>query len=299
MDHWQRAESRMIRVVSLTLGVMLLLSGLDSMQGVAVADDSPCTWCGNHGGDPNPQGDQDNGAVVTDGVRFPNADEASAVGAAARANASCTNCEWTIAPACLTGGPGNDALCQNAVTACPDPQIMYRVYMRHAGEPWVLLGTTCLGPGDKPTSVADVGEIVRERVVNYLPDASPSFQPAEGGVVNLPTIFAAGEPATMETEPFDVLGFTVVVSATARWEWTFDDGVMRPFEQPGGVYPNDDVTYTYPDAGGREVSVTTYWDASFTVDGDGPFQVPGAEISKTAGPITVPVREAKPELVGG
>ena len=45
--------------------------------------------------------------------------------------------------------------------------------------------------------------------------------------------------------------------------------------------------------------MTTYWDASFTVDGDGPFQVPGAEISKTSGPITVPVREANSELIGG
>ena len=136
-------------------------------------------------------------------------------------------------------------------------------------------------------------------MVNYLPDAAPSFQPAQGGVVNLPTIFAAGEPASIQTESFDVLGFTVVVTAKARWEWTFDHGVTKPFDKPGGAYPNDDVAYTYGDAGGRDVSVTTYWDASFTLDGDGPFQVPGAEISKTAGPITVPVRQAKSELVGG
>jgi hypothetical protein len=132
-----------------------------------------------------------------------------------------------------------------------------------------------------------------------LPDAAPSFQPAAGGLVNLPTIFAAGEPATMTTESFDVLGFAIVVTAQARWEWTFDDGVTQPFDAPGGQYPNDDVAYTYDVAGGRQVSVTTYWDASFTIDGDGPYQVPGPEISKTAGPIAVPVREAKSELVGG
>jgi hypothetical protein len=259
--------------------------------------------CGNniHCPPPPPQSEANGAAstVDTHGVAFPHADPAGAVGTAARDNASCRDCEWTIAPACLMNGPSDDALCQNAVIACEGQAILYRVYMRRPGEPWHFVGTTCLGPGERPTSVGDVGEAIRQLVITKLPDASPSFQPAEGGVVNLPTIFAAGEPATMETEPFDVLGFTVVVSATARWEWTFDDGVMRPFEQPGGVYPNDDVTYTYPDAGGREVSVTTYWDASFTVDGDGPFQVPGAEISKTAGPITVPVREAKPELVGG
>jgi hypothetical protein len=118
-------------------------------------------------------------------------------------------------------------------------------------------------------------------------------------LVNLPTIFAAGEPGSITTESFDVLGFSVVVTATARWEWTFDDGVTQPFTKPGGAYPNDDVAYTYADPGGRRVSVTTYWDASFSVDGDGPFQVPGAEISKTAGPIDVPVREARSQLVAG
>jgi hypothetical protein len=136
-------------------------------------------------------------------------------------------------------------------------------------------------------------------VVNYLPDASPSFQPVEGGLVNLPTIFAAGEPESIRTEPFDVLGFEVVVTATARWEWTFEPGTTQEFTKPGGAYPDDSVSYTYDGAGARDVSVTTYWTASFTVDGQGPFAVPGPEISKTAGPIAVPVREARSQLVGG
>ncbi len=190
-------------------------------------------------------------------------------------------------------------MCGNAVNSCTAPAVQYRVYMRHAGEPWTLIDTVCLGPGQKPASVADVGEIVRERVVNYLPDASPSFQPAQGALVNLPTIFAAGEPASITTDPFDVLGFTIVVTAKAHWDWTFEDGVTESFDQPGGGYPNDAVTYTYRDVGGRQVSVTTSWDATFTVDGDGPFQVPGGVITKTAGPLAVPVRQAAAELVGG
>ena len=204
-----------------------------------------------------------------------------------------------MSPACIANGPEDDALCLGATMGCEAPAVLMRVYMRHVGQPWQLIDTICLGPGDRPTSVADVGELVREQVVNYLPDAAPSFQPAQGGLVNLPTIFAAGEPGSIETESFDVLGFSVVVTATARWEWNFDHGVTKPFDMPGGAYPNDDVAYTYGDPGGRDVSVTTYWDASFTVDGEGPFQVPGAEISKSSGPITVPVREANSELVGG
>ena len=262
----------------------------------ATADGCP-SW--DYTCQPSTEGDQDHGAVVTEGVQFPGVDHNSPIGHATAQNATCTDCHWTVSPACLANGPENDALCMMAVSSCPDPAILMRVYLRHGTGPWQLIDTVCLGPGQRPTPVADVSEIVRERVVNYLPDAAPSFQPAQGGVVNLPTIFAAGEPASIQTESFDVLGFTVVVTAKARWEWTFDAGVTKPFDKPGGAYPNDDVAYTYADAGGRDVSVTTYWDASFTLDGDGPFQVPGAEISKTAGPITVPVRQAKSELVGG
>jgi len=47
------------------------------------------------------------------------------------------------------------------------------------------------------------------------------------------------------------------------------------------------------------VSLTTYWKAQFTVNGEGPFAVPGPDLTKTAGPFAVPVRAAHSELVGG
>lgn len=237
---------------------------------------------------------------MTRGVQFPGVSPDSPLGRATAANSDCANCEWTITPACIQGGPTQDAMCADATIACGVPgDIRYRVYMRIPPAPWQLVDTVCLGPDDDPASVADVGAAVREVVVNYLPDASPSFQPAQGGVVNLPTIFAAGEPESIRTEAFDVLGFEVVVTATARWEWTFDRGVTGTFTEPGGAYPDRSVSHTYAGPGSRDVSVTTYWKASFTVNGDGPFAVPGAEISKTAGPLQVPVREASSQLVGG
>jgi hypothetical protein len=248
---------------------------------------------------PTSSGDQAGGAVVTTGVQFPGVGADSALGRATAANASCSDCEWTISPACIANGPSDDAMCQGAATACTAPAVRYRVYLRHPGEPWQLVDTICLGPDQKPASVADVGQLVRERVVNLLPDAAPTFQPADGGLVNLPTLFAAGEPRTFTTRSFDVLGFTVVVTATAHWDWTFEPGVTQGFDVPGGGYPDTDVSYTYADPGTRGVVLTTSWAATFTVDGDGPFQVPGPQITKTAGPVPVPVREAHSVLVGG
>jgi hypothetical protein len=249
---------------------------------------------------PTSQGDQDHGAVVTDGVQFPDADSDSDVGKAINNAKGCKDCQWAVSPACAGAVPGDAGLCVGATVGCTDPAaIRYQVYMRRGNGPWILQGTTCLGPGQRPATVPDVGAAVRERVVNYLPDANPSFQPRAGGIVNLPTLFAAGEPRTLTTEAFDVLGFSIVVTAEARWEWTFDTGVTKAFTEPGGGYPDQSVTHTYPDAGARKVSVTTYWRARYTVNGDGPFAVPGPELSKTVGPIAVPVREAKAELIGG
>ncbi|MDQ1629816.1 MAG: hypothetical protein QOI54_3560 [Actinomycetota bacterium] len=117
--------------------------------------------------------------------------------------------------------------------------------------------------------------------------------------MNLPTLFASGEPKSLRTDPFDVLGFTVVVTARARWEWSFEPGVRETFGEPGGAYPDDSVAHTYVSAGVRRVGLTTFWRAQFTVNGDGPFAVPGPELSKTAAPLVVPVREARSVLVGG
>jgi len=267
----------------------------------AEAEDEPqCTLCGD-GGEPTTEGDQSTGSVVTSGVQFPGVDADSALGKATAAHADCRGCEWIISPACIANGAGDSSACMGATDACADPDaIRYRVYFRpSATAPWQLVDSVCLGPGERPASVADVGELVRERVVNLLPSADPSFQPADGGIVNLPTIFAAGEPEQIETEPFDVLGFSVTVTATAQWEWTFDEGVTQTFDVPGGVYPDDSVSYEYASTGERSVTVTTSWTAEFTVDGQGPFAVPGPAITKTAGPVTVPVREARSQLVGG
>ena len=289
--------------MKLLRGVVVLLAVIALMSGASPASaDDPClpndTDCG---GLPATEGDQGTGSIVTTGVNFPNAEPGSDVFTSTKKNKNCKDCEWSIVPACLVNGPEDSGvLCMGAVSTCTDPAaIRYRVYLRQGDGPWVIQGTVCLGPDDRPATVADVGQAIRTRVVNYLPDASPSFQPRAGGIVNLPTVFSAGEPQTIRTDPFDVLGFTVVVTAKARWEWAFDKGVVQEFAGPGGAYPDMSVAYTYADPGGRQVTVTTYWRASFTVNGEGPFQVPGAELSKTAGPIAVPVREARSELIGG
>jgi hypothetical protein len=297
MDHRQRSRSWLtsgLLIVSLLLG--LFAAGAPS----AVADDDPsCAICQGGVTPPRANNDYEHKRVLTQGALWPHTSSDSKLGQASTANAGCTDCTWSLSPVCMNNGPGDDFMCMNAAEACPQPGIFYTVYLKHGTGPWETVDTICLGPGEGPVPAADVAAKVRDVVVTYLPDAAPSFQPAQGGLVNLPTLFAAGEPESVTTEPFQVLGFTVVVTATAHWDWTFDRGVEQGFDKPGGAYPNDDVSWTYASAGERDVSLTTTWDATFTIDGGGPYTVPAPAITKTVGPIPVPVREARSALVGG
>ncbi len=246
-------------------------------------------------------GDQRRGAIVTRGVNLPDLDLGSELGKAAKKNRGCDDCEWSLVPSCVAATADSFEIgCLGASSSCATPgDIRYRVYLRRAGGPWEVQGSVCLGANQRPDTVPDIGAAVRAEVAKYLPDANPTFQPSSGGIVNLPTIFQAGEPARITTEAFDVLGFQVVVKASARWAWRFDDNEVQEFTTPGGRYPDRSVSHTYTHPGPRQVSVTTFWRGEFTLNGEGPFPVPGPEISKTSDRITVPVREARAELVAG
>lgn len=242
--------------------------------------------------------DQDQAAFVTTAEAHQEVINAALEDAGNREE-NCPDCEWSLVPDCLAADPSEAAGCLGAVMSCSQPgEIRYRIYMRKAGGPWNVQGTVCRGPtAAVAPDVADVGAAVRAEVAKYLPDSDPTFQPRAGAIVNLPTIFDAGEPATIKTESFDVLGFSVVVTARARWVWTFDNEVVKEFDQPGGTYPDMSVTHTYDQPGTRQVSVTTLWQGQFTLNGEGPFPVPGPEIAKTSRTIDLRVREAHSELV--
>lgn len=213
---------------------------------------------------------------------------------------SCTDCEWAAVPACATSGSvgsANGDLCSTSVTGCPTGQVLYRVYFRQqpAG-PWAVVGTQCVGRGRQPTLTANVAGLAADFFRHMpLPAPGPSFQPADGAVVNQATIFSAGSPNGQQAT-FDLGGVAVTVSATpAYWEWTFEPGVTMRFTSPGGPYPNKDVTYTYRSPGERTVTVTTVWTATYTGP-TGTAAVDGV-VTRTSAPMRVPVYEARSELV--
>ena len=135
------------------------------------------------------------------------------------------------------------------------------------------------------------------KFVKYLPAMRPSFQPAGRGIVNIPVLFAAGQPETIGRPAFALGGFRVELEARASWRWDFGDGTSGVFTVPGGGWPDTSVAHTYLRQADCQVNVTATWVGQFWVDGAGPFEVTGPDITQTA-PLTVPVKEAHAILIG-
>jgi hypothetical protein len=136
-------------------------------------------------------------------------------------------------------------------------------------------------------------------VVEQVPDLRPSYQPEGGTLIGLPAVFSAGQPRFLGERQFSLVGFDIVLRGRATWTWTFGDGDSMVTEEPGGVWPDTAVSHAYRSAGRYPVGVSAEWQAWFTVDGLGPWQVQGDPVVQTVGPLAVDVVEARAELVTG
>ena len=125
-----------------------------------------------------------------------------------------------------------------------------------------------------------------------------AVQPPDGVLVTVPAAFRSGQPASGLTGAgLSVLGLAVTLDARARWLWSYGDGVTSWSSVPGGRYPNLSVSHAYRRSGSLRVTVSSVWRGSYTVEGIGPFAIPGDPLVQTAS-ITVVVRSAHAHLVG-
>jgi hypothetical protein len=90
----------------------------------------------------------------------------------------------------------------------------------------------------------------------------------------------------------------VVVSARPiAYEWHFGDGTSETTTSPGAPYPDLDVSHVYGQTGKVVVSVDTqYGDASFTVNGGAPEDIPST-LWVAGADADLAVLEALPQLV--
>ena len=210
----------------------------------------------------------------------------------ADSGSDCPGCSWEVDPVCELTGPHN---CQEAF-GCPpgQPFVLIRVTDPAAGVAGVV-GSQCLPPGE-PISVEEIGQFVQDRVRQQTPQPDPNFQPRGQTLTMLPTIFWTEQPQTIDRS--DVLaGLSVHFTAIASWYWNWGDGSRpRVTHSPGSPWPRPSLTHTFRRAGRYPVSTRTTWDATFWVNGVGPFAPSGPPVTQQAS-FVVPVREARAVLV--
>ena len=122
---------------------------------------------------------------------------------------SCPGCKWAVYPACGAYNPDdpNNGMCTSADVVCPPGQVRMRtLFMPPGATTWTVPPSFCYDPNAVPAGAApplDITDAVRNYLESLpLPAPSPSFQPANGTLVNLPTIFDAGSgPASPAVSP--------------------------------------------------------------------------------------------------
>jgi hypothetical protein len=240
---------------------------------------------------PDPQHDL---YVGTGGLVVPERDWRSGGGRAQAAE--CGDCRWRVSRLCTkeesaTGG------CPRIRTGCPVGTTPVRIWLLRPGQDWAVVGEACQGP-TPPVTVTDVGSAVRDRAEAALPPLRAAAQPAAGTLVGVPAVFSAGQPAAgIRGADLSVLGLAVTLDARARWLWSYGDGAQDWASVPGGRWPDLSVSHTYRKAASMTVGVTAVWRGEFTVEGLGPFVVPGPPLEQQ-GSLALEVREARARLVG-
>lgn len=204
--------------------------------------------------------------------------------------ARCAGCRWRLRDPC-----GPIAGCLISPMPCPaDHRVLETLWSQDGGATWRAIGAWCVGPAG-PRTVADVGHGVGEQVSATLQPPQPHVQPNRGIVTQLPTIWHSGQHIPGAPLPLDVLGHRVEVMPIPTWTWNFGDGGTLQTQIAGSRFPDTVVGHIFRRPGRFQVTCTTRWTATFTVDGLGPFPV--AQDIEQRETRTVIVREARARLV--
>lgn len=241
---------------------------------------------------PDPQHDLyvGTGGLVVPGSRW-RSDEGTR-----SSTASCLDCQWRVSVLC-TKSDAAAGRCRVQTLGCPVDTVPVRIWLLRPGATWEDVGRACQGDAP-PVTVADVGSRVRDRAEALLPPLRAGVQPAGGSLVRIPTLFRSGQPAQgIQDADLSVLGLDVRLTSRVRWHWDYGDGTDVWTTSPGGTWPTTTVSHVYRAAGRLTASVESVWRAEFTVEGIGPFPVPGAPLTQRT-TVAVVVRAAHAHLVG-
>ena len=236
-------------------------------------------------------GDGGNGTV--DGTGNQGGDSGSGGDHGGGSTSNCEGCtyRWVAIcdPALANTGCGGQT--------CPAGFLMETLMITDPRLPAPIAGATqCRSPSG--ATPAQVRLAASDQFSQLLTTAHPSQQPADGGVVNLPTLFATNTPPTQlfnET----LLGVQVTLIVDASWTWDFGDGTTLTSTDAGGTYPITSLSHAYLSAAKYTVTLTTNWTGTFSMAGGPAAVIPGGPIPRISNPFAIDVHEARSVLVTG
>ena len=201
-------------------------------------------------------------------------------------------------------------VCRAATETCPTPeQTRYWVARmlwdpaRSAYGDWVLQpGSVCL-TREQLEAVADptaaiVGAVRADWREFGLPAATVTTLPAGQTLVGAVTKFATPTPLRATLPPKTVLGFPVTLTVTAtRYVWDFGDGESLSVAATAAA---QSVEHVYRVPGDKQVTVRTFYTATFTVPGTGLTDEPLDGVAEVPGvPTVLDAAEARTQLEAG
>jgi len=213
-----------------------------------------------------------------------------------RSTASCLDCSWRVSVLC-TKAEAAAGTCQRIDLGCPVGTVPVRIWLLVPGADWAVVGRACQGPS-APATVTGLGTQLHDDALAALPPLRAGAQPDRAALVRVPVLFRTGQPADgLRGADLSMLGLSVLLDARVRWHWAYGDGTDVWTSSPGGAWPDTSVSHVYLGAGVHEASVEAVWRAEFTVEGIGPFPVPGPPLVQQSG-VAVTVTAAHAHLVG-
>ena len=206
---------------------------------------------------------------------------------------------WTVRQICKDDSRNPEGACfnpQECTTAAGVPGTRYTLY--RDGE---NVGTACL-TADEETRIGDpppIRVLVLKAFKNLdWPASTLVVQPPDGRtLVNLDTNFYTTNTEVTSIAVRLVRSEVVVNARPIAYTWHFGDGTTETTTSPGAPYPDLDVAHVYEQTEKVAVSVDTqYGDASFTVDGGPPEDIPST-VWIAGADSDLQIVEALPQLV--
>jgi hypothetical protein len=229
----------------------------------------------------------DGGSGTVDGTGHQGGDPTAGAGVSSTNN--CKGCTYKWVSVC---DPALNTQCGNA---CPAGFLMESLVITNPALPASTIGATeCRSPSG--ATPAQVQQAASDEFSQLLTTAHPTQQPVNGGIVNLPTLFATNTPP-QQTFNETLLGVQVTLNVNASWTWDFGDGATLTTADAGGAYPITSLSHTYLVAAQNTVTLTTNWTGTFSMAGGPAIVIPGGAIPRVSAPFVLDIHEAHGVLV--